>query len=187
MGKLKLVVLSIVIMGLALAGCGKSNTSGEPSANSSAAAPELVTVAEQNKQIIDKLGPIKEKVDKVYKDFEGGKINQQQLAQSLDQPLTELEQIKTDYLNYFEEHPVSEEVKENPTYKDGLSNATKALTDALSFVRTAARGNIETSNGATKYVPLSKQELKDKYKSKMLEDYPEHVDNFNQAYTDIQK
>ena len=190
--KLILSLCLLLITSAFITGCAAKSKQAETNKTISSAG--LIKLANLERQLLPDLEKIKQDIDAIYKEWESGKINREELNKKLKEDIKpRYSPLSKKFSEQSKANPLSEEDKKNTVYTDGLSNGKSLRRDVSSFitVATAGQGTLvqekDSKNYTLQFNPVDDQKLKEMYQKNLINNYNKHLEKLNKALNMLPK
>lgn len=133
---------------------------------------ELKDLAVKEKDWLTQLQPITEQIKSDYNQWDTGKITREQLAEKLSKYIPKVLEMRKQYEQYRNEVKLSEEVRNNPDFDNGLYNGYSLRLNVITFLYQATIGYPSAPSDTGKDMqPKSDDFLRELYRTELVEGY----------------
>lgn len=182
--KLVLFLVLVMSLGFFTFGCG-SNVKMEVQSTEEAAKMEgdpVENLAIKEKQWLEKLDAVREKIKLSYNDWEQGKVSREEFIKQLVSQGKKIRSLNKQYENHIEYNPIPPERLEEETYKN-LKYGDKLRTEVNNFIFLVTEGIVDKETN--KVNPATDDQIKSLFQKKIIERYDRYKTNLEPALTNV--
>ncbi len=182
------LLISMLILSLVVAGCGGGKTKNEVKTPEQAAVMEgdpLQNLITKEKEWFTRLDGVRGDVKNIYTDWEQGKISREQFIEKLNGPKAAVNGMIKDYDLHMEVNPFPEELKQQELYKNGLANGEEMRKIVNNFIFLIQEGMMDIETHKLKQ--LTDDQIKGAYQDFLIEKYDGYKQKLEPALKEAAK